>query len=106
MRHPITYTFLGFHFNSLLDAGEFLDLNETHRKIRSKSLFSWLVDKFGTSLDISLFTEKELREIEEFFENLSVSVDEQRKMGVEKNGLCLLVAYCFEGAQRKPEQLR
>ena len=55
MRHPVTYTFLGFHFNSLVDAGEHLDLKETHEKIRSKSLFQWLKAKYDRSVDISLF---------------------------------------------------
>lgn len=33
MRHPVTYTFLGFHFNALIDAGETLDSQETHEKL-------------------------------------------------------------------------
>lgn len=106
MRHPITYTFLGFHFNSLIDAGEVLDLRETHQKIRSVSLFPWLKTKFGDSLDLSLFTDEDIRQIESFFESLSIATDEKRKMGIENNGLCLLVAYCFEAAQRKEEALR
>ena len=105
MRHPVTYTFLGFHFNSLVDAGEVLDLQETHEKIRSKSLFKWLKTKYADSLDISLFSEEQLDKIESFFESLSIATNERRKMGIEKNGLCLLVAYCFEAAQRKVEGL-
>ena len=67
MRHPVTYTFLGFHFNSLVDAGEVLDLQETHKKIRSKSLFKWLKTKYDNSLDISLFSEEQLDKIEKAF---------------------------------------
>jgi len=105
MRHPVTYTFLGFHFNSLVDAGEVLDLQQTHDKIRSKSLFKWLKAKYDSSLDISLFSEEQLDKIESFFESLSISTNERRKMGIEKNGLCLLVAYCFEAAQRNEKDL-
>ena len=105
MKHPTAYTFLGFHFNSLVDAGESISLEETHSKIRSKSLFPWLKEKFGSSIDISLFLPKEIDEIEAFFESQSVAINERRKMGVEKNGLCLLVAYCFEAAQRESNKL-
>jgi hypothetical protein len=106
MRHPVTFTFLGFYFNSLVDAGEFLDLQETHNKIRSKQLFDWLMSMYSDRLDISLFTKKQLGVIEDFFEGLSTTTDEARKMGIEKNGLCLLVAYCLEGAQRDEKHLR
>lgn len=105
MRHPTAYTFLGFYFNALVDGGHHLDLSETHLYIRDKGLFNWLMDQFSDELDISLFTSQELDKIESFFQSLSIAVDEERKMGVKNNGLCLLVAYCFEGAQRKEENL-
>jgi hypothetical protein len=106
MRHPVTYTFLGFYFNSLVDSGEFLDLRETHNKIRSKKLFEWLMTMYSDRLDISLFSKDQLDKIEDFFESLSIATDEARKMGIEKNGLCLLVAYCFEAAQREEKNMR
>lgn len=105
MRHPITYTFLGFYFNSLVDSGEVLDLQTTHDKIRSKSLFKWLMTKYADRLDISLFSTEQLDKIEIFFESLSLATDERKKMGIEKNGLCLLVAYCLEAAQRTAENM-
>lgn len=106
MRHPLTYTFLGFYFNSLVDSGEFLDLAETHDKIRSKKLFEWLMSMYSDRLDISLFTIDQLNKIEDFFESLSITTDEARKMGIERNGLCLLVAYCLEAAQREETAVR
>jgi hypothetical protein len=106
MRHPVTYTFLGFYFNSLVDSGEVLDLRETHSKIRSKKLFEWLMSMYSDRLDISLFTKDQLNKIEDFFESLSIATDEARKMGIEKNGLCLLVAYCLEAAQRDEKTVR
>lgn len=105
MRHPITYTFLGFHFNSLVDQGEELDLQQTHDKIRKKELFPWLKEQFGDLLDISLFSESDIDIIESYFESMSNAVNERRKFGVTKNGLCLLVAYCFEAAQRSEKDL-
>ena len=106
MKHPVKFTFLGFYFNSLVDSGEFLDLKETHSKIRNKELFSWLLTMYSGRLDVSLFSKEQLDEIEDFFESLSITTDEARKMGIEKNGLCLLVAYCLEAAQREEKNLR
>lgn len=105
MRHPIAYTFLGFHFNSLVDQGSKLDLQQTHDKIRRKELFPWLKEKFDNSLDISLFSQTDLDKVESFFESMSSAVNEKRKFGVTENGLCLLVAYCFEAAQRSEKDL-
>lgn len=101
MRHPVPYTFLGFHFNSFIDNGDVLDLKETHKRIRDKAIFPWLKDKYGDRLDISLFSPEDLNSFEAFFESLSISTDENKKMGVKNNGLCLLLAYCLEGAQRE-----
>ncbi|MDM8159658.1 hypothetical protein QUH73_07530 [Labilibaculum sp. K2S] len=77
-----------------------------HNKIFSGSLFDWLTGLFGDKLDFSLFTKEEINKIEFFFLSFSENTDESRKMGIDKNGLCLLVVYCFEGAQRKPEDIR
>jgi hypothetical protein len=104
-KHPTTYTFLGFHFNALIDEGHFLDLRETHEQIRNKTLFRWLTSQFKEGIDISLFNESDLNRIESFFESMSLAVNEGRKMGVRRNGLCLLVAYCFQAAQSKESEL-
>ena len=105
MRHPVPYTFLGFYFNSLVDDGETLNLEETHQKIRSKTLFNWLQVKYPDRLDISIFSPDGLNNIESFFESLSIATNEKRKMGIQKNGLCLLVAYCLEAAQRDDKMM-
>ncbi|WP_337043656.1 hypothetical protein [Emticicia sp. 17c] len=99
MTYPVKYTLLGFRINSLIDKGETLSLKETHKHIREKTLFAWLDKKYGKVLDFGSYPDS--IEIEEFFEGLSVAVDEGRKMGIYKNGLCLLVAYCFEALQQK-----
>jgi len=103
MKYPINFSFLGFYFNMLVDNGEFINLSDTHDKLNNGGLFIWLKSIFGDRLDISLYTNEELNSIEEFFSSLSNAVDEERKMGITKNGLCLLVAYCFEGIQQNPK---
>jgi len=57
-------------------------------------------------LDISLFNQQQLDDVEAFFDSLSNAVDASSEFGVEKNGLCLLVAYCLEGVQREEKDLR
>lgn len=106
MTHPVKYTFLGFHFNALVDSGKHLPLQKTHEHLRNKTIFEWLKKEFSDGLDLSLYSEGELQEIASFFESLSIAVNEQRKMGITTNGLCLLIAYCFEAVQRKPEELK
>lgn len=98
---PCTFTFLALQFNRLLDKGLILDLDETHRKIQSNTLFSWLEEMFEDSLDISLYTESDRKELGSFFEGLSSTVDEEQKMYVHNNGLCLLIGYCLEGINQE-----
>lgn len=104
MKYPVKYTFLGFYLNSLVDSGEFISLSEMKKAIDNKSVFCFLKSQYKDRLDISLYTEEELTRLEEFFYGLNNVVDEQRKMGIEKNGLCLLIAYCFQAIQHDPEK--
>ncbi len=105
MKYPVKYTFLGFYLNSIVDNGGFVELDIIQSKINGKAVFSYLKEKFGDELDISLYTENEIIEIEDYFYNLDNATDARRKFGIEKNGICLLVAYCFEALQHNPENL-
>ena len=102
MKYPIKYTYLGFYLNSLVDSGEFISLSEIKIEISKRTVLSFLKSKYEDKFDISLYTKTELETIEDFFNGLNDVVDEQRKMGIEKNGLCLLIAYCFEALQHEP----
>lgn len=102
MKYPIKYTYLGFYLNSLVDSGEFISLSEVKIEISKRTVLSFLKSKYEDKFDISLYTKAELETIEDFFNGLNHAVDEQRKMGIEKNGLCLLIAYCLEALQNEP----
>lgn len=99
--YPGTFTFLALQMNRLLDKAETLDLEETHRQIQKNKLFSWLEEIFEGSIDLSLYTDSDRKEIGSFFNGLSSTVDEERKMYVHNNGLCLLIAYCLEGINQE-----
>lgn len=103
MKYPVRYTYLGFYLNSLVDNGEFISLFDIKREINKRNVLNFLKSQYEDKFDISLYTEEELEALEEFFHGLNDAVDEQRKMGIEKNGLCLLIAYCFEALQHNPE---
>lgn len=102
MKYPVKYTYLGFYLNSLVDSGEFISLSEIKIEISKRSVLIFLKSKYEDKFDISLYTKAELETLEDFFNGLNDVVDEQRKMGIEKNGLCLLIAYCFEALQNEP----
>jgi hypothetical protein len=99
MNPALRFTFLGFHLNALLDRGETLDIADTHKHIDDGSLFVWLKETFGGSVDLSLYRPADEAAVMELFAGLSNAADSRRKFMVEHNGLALLVAYCFEGIQ-------
>lgn len=100
--HPIPFTFLGFTFNWLVDMGAHESIKVVKNKIEEESLFSWLETKYPNDVDFSLFTREQLLQIEKHFYQLT-QMDERKKMGITKNGICLLVGYCFNSAQTKLE---
>ncbi|OPC27869.1 hypothetical protein BAX97_08005 [Elizabethkingia meningoseptica] len=105
MKYPVKYTYLGFYLNLLVDSGEFISLSEIKKEIEKKNVLNFIESKYPDRFDISLYTKEELEALEEYFCSLNDIMDESRKMGIEKNGLCLLVAYCFQALQRDPESI-
>ncbi|SRR5258706_15901911 len=95
----IKYTFLLFALNSPLDAGEKLSIEEVHDAIEAGLVASLLKEKFGRGIDLSFYSIQEWAEFHERWQNYLNAVDAQRKFGVGRNGLCLLVAYVTEGIQ-------
>ena len=106
MSRTITYTFISFQLNSLLDEGLFLDYQETVQNLEAKTVFDLLKQKFGTQIDLSIVDAKEIRDISDLFLDLVLAVNARRKFGVSKNGISLLLAYCIEGIQREHSKSR
>ena len=99
MKKSTQYTFLCFELNSLLDRGQTLNPGETWAHIEDGSLFDWLKETFKNDFDLSLYTAEELTELIEFLQSL-VGLNTRKKMGVENNGISILLALCVEGIQR------
>ena len=101
MRPVTRFTSLAFELNHLLDSGISTDLSETKRRIEDRTVLDWLSAIYGPDyrFDISLHSGDDRRELLDSFNSLLEVTNERRKMGIENNGLCLLLGYCIEGAQ-------
>ena len=109
MKHtPLTLMIL--HLNSLLDLGkcDSITVDEVKNHIDDRSILPWLRQR-APELDAELreFLDTHLYgDFEEFYADqmldicLSYSGRERRKWGVEKRGLCLLIAWTNEIIQR------
>ncbi len=96
-------TYLAFHLNGALGSGKHdgVSVAEVKSRIEAGDIFSYLENSLGDDIDLSALDEADRRELIDEWADLAVAVDECRKMGVQRNGLCLLVAYLLEGMQRR-----
>jgi hypothetical protein len=96
-------TFLGFYLNGALGSGKYDDVSirEVKEKIRDHTIFDYLKSRLGSDIDLSVLGPEARSELNREWEDLADAVDESRKMCVDRNGLCLLVAYLLEGIQRR-----
>ncbi len=95
---PRCFCTLGFHINALVDKGESFSVSDILNKAENKTLIPWLEKK----IDMSLWDNEDKKIMSVEFESLANVIDPERKMGVSNNGLCLLVAFCFEFIQNPP----
>jgi hypothetical protein len=100
------FTSLASQLLSLLDAGKKLDMDNTHTHIRNNTIFSWIQEKFPEKINLSEYSVSDLSYMEGQFSTWSHVIDERRKMEVEHNGLCLLIAYCIEAIAGDPNTIQ
>lgn len=85
--------------NSLVDDGKTASFAEIHSKIRNGTIFSWLSEQ-GADMSIILSDgmRQERAAVLEKLEQVSISLEgrERRKLAVQNNGFCLLVALVLE----------
>jgi hypothetical protein len=84
----------------MLDRGICLPSEDVRQRINDGTLFDWLQGKFGLDMDISLHTEENLSEMLKLFQQFNNTVNSKKKMGVELNGISLLLAFSIEGIQQ------
>lgn len=95
-------TFLAFQLNGAACCGRYddvsIDLIKMH--IEQGTILAFLKERLGLDFDASILTPLDRMELlAEWVDMLEIA--EARKMCVERNGLCLLVAYLLEGVQRR-----
>jgi hypothetical protein len=100
-------THLGFYLNGALGSGRHddVEISAVRAAINQGSIFDFLEETLGDDVDLSLLDNDDRAELLRFWQSLD-GVDAERKMSVERNGLCLLVAFLLEGIQRAASELR
>ena len=103
-----TLTHLGFELNAALDTGRFQDVSIEAVKsaIDDGRLFHFLENTLGGDVDLSIFGDAERSELTTQFQDFVSAIRERKKMGIERNGLNLLVAYVFQAIQQHPDMKR
>jgi hypothetical protein len=87
-----------YEVNVLVDKGYTETLDEVNKQMQNKNIVDFLIGKYGSEIDFSLFTGQRKQEIDELFHDFSIAHEgnERRKWGIENNGLCLLVSWTAE----------
>ena len=100
-------TGLAFELNHAIDAGHAgeITVDAVKDNIRSGKIFDFLEAQLAGDLDISLFYNDDRAELIAEWRSLADSVDEERKFGVSRDGICLLIAYIVEGIQRRVREV-
>jgi len=105
-------TYLAFETNAVLDEypGLKLPFAEIHSAAEENRLIEYLAQRFGDKADLSLF---QAYPEEEVAVNLALAEvagglygRERGKLGVERSGLCLVIAFILEAIQRHDAALR
>lgn len=97
----VFYTSLAIDLNGALGSGKYDDITipEVRKRISDQTILSYLKDKLGDELDLSLISQDDQAGLIDQWDRLANAIDERRKLRVQKNGLCLLVAYLLAGIQ-------
>ncbi len=100
MDGQLRYSVMGVQVIAAIDRGASQTVDELHEQIDSGNIFLWLHEK-EPEIDQSLYQDEDRAAMLKFFQRLGSAGDAKRKYGVEENGLCLFLAYCFEGLQHE-----
>jgi hypothetical protein len=100
MNSPIPrYTFLAFEINALLDLGLSASVEDVLNRLDDGTIIDWLATTFEGKVDLSLYGAAERETMAEELVQMTAA-NARKKFGVERNGLCLLVAYCLQILQQ------
>ena len=94
-------TYAAFALTGALDTGRYDDLTveEIRPSIDDGTVFAFLARRLGSDYRLGWFSEDERRELADEWARSSNAIDARRKLLVERNGLCLLLASTINGIQ-------
>ncbi|MBF0327210.1 MAG: hypothetical protein HQL42_19385 [Alphaproteobacteria bacterium] len=95
-------TFLAFYLNSAIDTGRYkVTFNEVAAEIEAGTIFDFLAKRLSGNIDLSIFDTNDRNELVAEWQDMLAAINARRKMGIENNGICLLIGYLLEGIQRR-----
>jgi hypothetical protein len=99
--NELTYLILGL--NQLVDHGFEATIIEVEDHIDGGNLFAWLRRKFAGHIDLTIYDLTSEQSIVLGLQDIlgGYRGQERRKWGVERNGICLLIAWVAELVQRR-----
>ncbi len=102
----VTYFIL--NINGAIETGKYQDVSveEVEEHIDGGGLIPYLRERLGGDLDLSFLKEQDAQELNAKLNDILAAQrgNERRKWGIEKSGLCLLVAWANEIMQREAGQ--
>ena len=98
---PVQYRYMLWQLIAACDSGKYdtLSLDEVQKHADAGTIASFMVEKFGQDSDFSIFEPSDWATISETWGSIANAIDPGRKFGVEKRGICLLMAYALESLQ-------
>jgi len=100
----VDLTFFILGLNHLVDQGNSLTFDEVHDHIERGDVIEWLDKRFAGNIDLSIYRGRpEAQEIAKGLQAIhgAYAGAENRKWGVQRNGLCLLIAWVNELVQQR-----
>lgn len=103
-----SFTLLILNLNHMLDTGKYdsITIEEVHRHIKDRSVLRWLREIGKGDIDLSGHLDTDVYgNFEELYSNYLQNMaggyagDERRRWGIEKRGLCFLIAWTNEAIQ-------
>ncbi len=96
------YKQLLWEFIAALDTAKYdtLTFQEVYGQVEAGRIQTFLADRFGSDLDMTFLEPQDWTELSHAWADIANAVDGKRKFGVEKKGMCLLLAYALESLQR------
>jgi hypothetical protein len=95
-------TYAAFALTGALDTGRYDDLSvdEIRPAIDDGSVFAFLERRLGSDYRLGRLSDGERAELADEWMHCSNAIDARRTSLVERNGLCLLIAYVVNGIQK------